>query len=212
MNRAARRPYIIHCQMGPRAALGGVRWGSLCAWHLADCSSHVASLHLHGFAGCDPSPHPVSPRGSLRFRGWGHRASPSFSVATQGQQIGIQQPPVPASLWREKTPGEGWEGQRRPPPPPGRADGGQALKKAQGAIASQAPSPQPTSHTHALLSLRRRSLLWPPRALALELQGLSLLSCKMGTTDAASGGHEIMQTLCWLPKWHLLGETANRIR
>ena len=53
VSRAARRPYIIHCQTGPRAACAG---GSLCAWHLADCSSHVASLPLHGFAGCDPSP------------------------------------------------------------------------------------------------------------------------------------------------------------
>lgn len=133
---------------------------------------------------------------------WPHRVS----------RLGSSSPQSLPLCGRKRHLGRAGRDRGDPPPPPGRADGGQALKKAQGAIASQAPSPQPTSHTRALLSLRRRSLLWPPRALALELQGLSLLSCKMGTTDATSGGHEIMQTLCWLPKWHLLGETANRIR
>lgn len=98
MSSTARRPYIIHCQMGPRAACAG---GSLCAWHFADCSSHAASSHLHGFAGCDPSPPPVLPRENLRFRGWCHLASRWLSRASS-QQIGIRQPPVTNSLWRKE--------------------------------------------------------------------------------------------------------------
>lgn len=78
VNKAARRPYIIHCQMGRWAT---VRWGSLRAWRFADCSSHAASLHLRGFAGCEPSPaSPFSPGGRQVLRMGPPCKSHSFSV------------------------------------------------------------------------------------------------------------------------------------
>lgn len=110
----ARRPCIIHCQMGPPAACAG---GSLCAWHFADCSSHVASSHLRGCVGCDPSPPPVLPRESLKFRGWCHLASRGLSRASS-QQLRIRQPPSrPLTVERKSWPWA-WVVQKGTPPPP----------------------------------------------------------------------------------------------
>lgn len=96
VSRATRRPYIIHCQMG-RLCSGG----SLCAWHFADCSSHVASLHLHGFAGCDPSP--ASPFYPGRMLSSEDGATVQVTQHLRGQTG----PPVTASVWRRYGPGNG---------------------------------------------------------------------------------------------------------
>ena len=45
--------------------------------------------------------------------------------------------------------------------------------------------------------------------LALEFQGLSLLSWKVGGTEPIPWGSEILQTGSWLRKWHLPRRKAS---
>lgn len=66
-----------------------------------------------------------------------------------------------------------------------------------------------THSPRLLLSWRTSSLLWPPRVLALEFQGLSLLSWKVGGTEPIPWGSEVLQTGCWLRKWHLPRRKAS---
>ena len=59
----------------------------------------------------------------------------------------------------------------------------------------------PAAHL-LLLSWRTSSLPWLLRVLALEFQGLSLLSWKVGGTEPIPWGSEVLQTGCWLRKGH----------
>lgn len=98
---------------------------------------------------------------------------------------------VPASLWRKETAlGTEW-GQR--PSPDGAAEDGPGHSRA-----GRAGDPQPTSSSSLEDKLPAMTA-----ALALEFQELSLLSWKVGGTEPIPWGSEVLQTGCWLRKWHL---------
>lgn len=181
VNRAARRPYIIHCQMGRWAT---VRWGPLCAWRVAD-SSHAASLHLRRFAGCEPSPaSPFSPGGRQVLRMGPPCKSHSFSVAKQCLQS--------LPLWRKET-ALGTEWRQRPTPDRAAEDRLGHSRAEEGA-----GDPQPTSLSspggRVPCCGHQECWLW-------SFKG-SLYSVGRGT-EPTPWGSAILPTGCWPQKWHL---------
>ena len=85
---------------------------------------------------CEPSPaSPFFLGGSLRFRGWGHRASHQLLSGQAGST-------VPASLWRKET-ALGTEWGRRPTPD-GAAEDGPGHSRAKGrGQGTRSPPPPP---------------------------------------------------------------------
>ena len=205
VSRAARRPYIIHCQTGPRAACAG---GSLCAWHLADCSSHVASLPLHGFAGCDPSPC-LPGGGGPEVQRMGRLA---FSSQQGLKATGLDPAALSHLLTMEgrDSPGEGLGGtEGKPLNTRGRQRTGwvtEGLRKAEGLLH---PGPRPTSPSEPPSLEKMLPAMggsWGPRGCWLcSSRGSVCSAVKWGLTDTPVSCLALgaVQTRCWLRKWRL---------
>ena len=151
-------------------------------------------MHFLGFAGCDPTPpNPSHPGGA-----WGSEDGVTAGVTQRlrgqaGPQVNTldSDPHSPtASLWREETAlGRAWWGRQEGPSHTGQAEDRPDDSRGEEGW-GQALRPQPP----APASPRLPPLLRPPRALAVEFQGLGLLSCTMGIRRPRPRGRETMQT------------------
>ena len=97
---------------------------------------------------------------------------------------------LPTSLWRKEIYPRRGSG--------GRAGSQQGKRKGAG---NPQPMPPPL--------LEDKLPAVTPGVLALEFQGLSLLSWKVGGTEPIPWGSEVLQTGCWLRKWHLPRRKAS---